>query len=262
MTRFLLTTLAAAAALVVVGVTCAGPTRLWLWAGVGAVYLAFMVVAVSSVKLGFFCKAVCRGAPGRARVALTFDDGPDPHATPALLDALRLHQVPATFFCVGRAVLENRDLIRRTFGEGHLVANHTMRHAWWTNFLAGRPLQREIEAASDAIRDVLGAPPRYFRSPAGLTNPHLAGALKRAGLTLVGWDVRGLDTCGGRPERVVRRVLKKTRDGSIVVLHDGGAKPGRLLEIAGGVIAALRARGFSLVRLDELLDERRGEDAP
>ena len=75
----------------------------------------------------------------------------------------------------------------------------------------------------------------------GLTNPHYGGALGESGLTLVGWDVRSLDTVLST-KAVIRRILRQTRDGSIILLHDGGASPERIVEIVSTVICELRAQ--------------------
>jgi peptidoglycan/xylan/chitin deacetylase (PgdA/CDA1 family) len=89
----------------------------------------------------------------------------------------------------------------------------------------------------------------------GFTNPHLQGVLRRLGLTLVGWDVRGLDQRAPSPEKVIHRLLRGVRDGSIILLHDGGGDPQRLAAVVQAVVPALEARGFTFVRLDELIGE-------
>jgi peptidoglycan/xylan/chitin deacetylase (PgdA/CDA1 family) len=89
----------------------------------------------------------------------------------------------------------------------------------------------------------------------GFTNPHLQGVLQRLGLTLVGWDVRGLDQRASSPEKVIRRLLRGVRDGSIILLHDGGGDPQQLAAVVQEAVQALEARGFTFVRLDELIGE-------
>ena len=133
------------------------------------------------------------------------------------------------------------------------MANHSHRHAWWTNFLIGRTLLRQIEEAQQAVRAATGRSPAYYRPPVGLTNPSLARALRRAGLKCVGWDARGLDRGGGSAEGVARRVLRRATGGSIIVLHDGGAHKSRLLDIVSLILEGLDESGYSPVSLDELL---------
>ena len=191
MSRFSLTTIIA-----VVGASgcwfwLESPWRWWATGAIGAAYVVLLGLGVASIRMRFFCDAVCRGRPGFGRLALTFDDGPDAQATPRLLDLLR------------------------------------------------------------DLRDILGRAPRYFRSPAGLTNPHLPGVLKRLDLVLVGWDVRAFDR--GAPAHVTaERVMRRARDGSIILLHDGGADAGCLVGAVAQVVTGLRARGYTFVPLEDL----------
>jgi len=251
MSRFALTTIIAAACITVLALALGGPARWWGMGAVAAAYLIIMVVGVTSIRLGFFCRAFCRGKPGQMRLALTFDDGPDSDATAPLLDVLKEQQVPAAFFCVGETAAANPGLVRRMAAEGHVVGNHTFRHGWWTNFLVGRPLRREVARAQEALRGILGRAPRYFRSPVGLTNPHLRGALNSLDMVLLGWDVRPFDR-GSRPEAVLRRIRRRVRDGSIIVLHDGGAHADTLSRLVTELVTELRARGYTFASLEEL----------
>lgn len=256
MTRFaaITTVFALVAGVVALGAT--GALRWWGLACVLAGYGTVTGLGVAFIRLRLFVDAICRGKRGGGRIALTFDDGPDPAATPALLGLLEEQGVKATFFCIGEKVLSEPDLARRVVDEGHLMANHSHRHAWWTNFLPGRAILEEITRAQEAIAAATGMHPAYYRPPVGLTNPSLSPALKRAGLTCVGWDVRGLDRNPDCPETVIRRVLKRAVDGSIILLHDGGADPATLVSIVTAVIVQLHDRGYTLVRLDELLGAR------
>jgi peptidoglycan/xylan/chitin deacetylase (PgdA/CDA1 family) len=187
------------------------------------------------------------------RLSLTFDDGPDLASTPRLLEILAQHQVKATFFLIGRQAERHPQLVQAIAANGHLVGNHTYRHAWWTNFLWGVSLEREIQRAQQVFQDILGTAPLFFRSPMGLTNPHLFGALKRIGLRFVGWDIRGLDQRAGASAPVIRRISTRCRDGSIILLHDGGANAPVLMDIVHNLIPALQNQGFAFVRLDEFL---------
>lgn len=253
MSRFATITVAFAATMAGVALWTDGTTRWWALASTAGVYAAIVGAGVACIRLRLFVDAICRGKPGGMRIALTFDDGPDPAATPALLGVLQEQGVKAAFFCVGQKVLSAPDLARRIASEGHLLANHSYRHAWWTNFLTGRALSNEIALAQNAIEETTGHNPSYYRPPVGLTNPGLSAALNEAGLACIGWDVRGLDRNPRRWETVVRRVTRKAADGSIVVLHDGGADPARLVAVVSAIIARLRSRGYNLARLDELL---------
>ena len=152
------------------------------WFGLGlllSAYMVILVLGVSILKLNFFVKAICRGEPSSKRVALTFDDGPDPATTPLLLGVLKRHDIEAAFFPIGRKVEEHPEIIKQIDQEGHIIGNHTFRHAWWTNFMVGSALRREVGSAQEAIEDAIGKVPAYFRPPMGLTNPHLKKGLKK-----------------------------------------------------------------------------------
>ena len=253
MSPFKIATLAFVAVVGATGILAPNSLRWWLLGGLAGTYLALVGLGVSFISWEFFGPAICRGRPGDMRVSLTFDDGPDPASTPRLLKVLEQHQVKAAFFLIGRNAEKHHELVQAIAAKGHLVGNHSYRHAWWTNFLWGDSLDREIQRAQQVFKDILGTAPRYFRSPMGLTNPHLFGALKRIGLRLVGWDLRGLDQRAGASEPVIRRLSKRCRDGSIILLHDGRSNPQVLSDIVDSIIPALRNQGFAFVRFDEFL---------
>lgn len=215
-------------------------------------YLTLLGLGVAFIHLRFFCDSLCRARTAGKRVALTFDDGPDPVVTPRILDVLRQQQVRAAFFCIGTNALAHPDLVRRIEAEGHIVGNHSFHHAWWNNFLLGPWLYNEISACQEAVYRAAGTRPVYFRSPVGLTNMHLPRALRKLKLVSVGWDVRAFDRGARDPQSVVNRVCGKVRAGSIIALHDGGVSPDTETAIVAGMIAALRSQGYVLLRLDEI----------
>jgi len=260
MSRFKILTLAFAAGATATGALTHDPIRWWLLGGLTAAYLVLVGLGVTFSGWELFGPAICRGRLGSMSLCLTFDDGPDPVSTPRLLEVLEQHQVKAAFFLVGRLAERHRTLVQAIAAKGHLVGNHTYRHAWWTNFLWGDRLDREILWAQQVFKEVLGTAPHFFRSPMGLTNPHLFGALKRIGLRFVGWDLRGLDQRSGASALVIRRLVNRCRDGSIILLHDGRANPQVLVDIVHTIIPVLRNRGFTFVRLDESLSPPGKED--
>jgi peptidoglycan/xylan/chitin deacetylase (PgdA/CDA1 family) len=221
-------------------------------------YLAVFVCGLCLIRMNFFCRAVCRGKPGRMKVALTFDDGPDPKATPELLELLKREGISATFFCVGENVVAHPEIAKRIAAEGHLLANHSYTHPWYVSVLGRAALRKEMERTQEAIEAAAGVRPKYFRPPSGMTGPNFPGALKSMGMTLVGWDVRSLDTVGS-PKSAVERIVRLAGDGSIILLHDGGVLPGRIVEIVREAIGELKLRGFGFERLDRMIGE---EESP
>ena len=233
------------------GLSLASPIRWFVLGLLLMAYLVIFILGVSVLKLNFFVKATCRGDPTAKRVALTFDDGPDPEATRNLLEVLRRHLIKAAFFPIGAKAREYPEMIKGIDQEGHILGNHTFRHAWWTNFLISGGLDREMRMAQEAIEAAVGKVPAYFRPPMGLTNPHLRSALKKNRLSVVGWDVRPFDTTAST-EKVIQRVLKKIRNGSIIALHDTGRAPADLVRLTDELVTKIKERNYTFSDLEEL----------
>ena len=115
------------------------------------------------------------GAGGRKRVALTFDDGPDPAATPRLLELLAREGIQAAFFCVGRKVAEQPELAARLAAAGHVLGNHTYHHRWWSNFMRRAAWRREIERTQEAIEAAAGVSAGLDEAADGVDEPGTCG---------------------------------------------------------------------------------------
>ena len=160
-------------------------------------------------------------------LALTYDDGPNPAATPQLLELLARHNVRATFFLIGAFVREQKRLAREIAEAGHVLGNHSMTHprlAWQT---AAR-VREEVRGTSALLEDVLGAPVRYFRPPHGARRPYVLQVARELGMTTVQWNVTGSDWnpigAAGILANIrsgIRRNRRRVR-GSNILLHDGG----------------------------------------
>jgi len=185
--------------------------------------------------------------PADGCVALTFDDGPDPEVTPAVLDCLDHHRAQATFFCIGQRVMAYPDLAAEIVARGHRVENHSHTHGNGFAFGGERRVEREVLQAQDVIERATGRRPRLFRAPAGIRNPLLEPCLVRAGLSLVSWTRRGFDSVSRNPEAVTQRLLHGLAPGDILLLHDG-----RSARSAAGRWVVLEA----LPRLLDVLAER------
>jgi len=119
-------------------------------------YLVIFSLGVFVLRLNFFCRTICRGKTGGMLVSLTFDDGPDPVTTPAILDILAKYGLNAAFFCVGEKAARYPQIARRIGDEGHVIANHTYHHFWWTNFLGSKGLTREMAETQETIQGATG----------------------------------------------------------------------------------------------------------
>jgi peptidoglycan/xylan/chitin deacetylase (PgdA/CDA1 family) len=160
-------------------------------------------------------------------VALTFDDGPNPAATPALLDLLDAHSVHATFFLIGQHVRAFPALTREIAARGHATGNHTETHPSLI-FLSRARLRDELNRCREAILSAVGgAEFRWMRPPFGFRGPQLDGVVRQLGYSGVAmWSKWAWDWKPQPAERVIHR-LRRVVGGDIVLLHDGDH---RLLE--------------------------------
>ena len=199
-----------------------------------------------------------RGPRGARRLALTFDDGPDPVWTPRLLDTLGAAGVRGTFFLIGERAERTPDLVRRMAAEGHEIGNHSWSHR--SLWLCGPgATQSEIRRGHECLAELSGTPPRHFRPPWGMVNAAMFTALHRVGERCVFWSIQPE---GQRPvpaARQVEYVVARARPGSIVDLHDAEGTPAagaRLLEALPALLERLRARGYAFTTVADLLSAR------
>lgn len=192
-------------------------------------------------------------------VALTFDDGPDPEITPRVLDLLDGRGAKATFFVIGERAVAHPRLTRDIVARGHRVENHTFHHRHTFAFQLYPAMLREIRQAQDAIADVTGRAPRYFRAPAGMRNVFVDPVLHRLGLRLVAWTRRGYDAVESRTDRVLPRLCRGLTAGDVLLMHDGNAARGAdgragILETLPRLLALLERRGLRSVPLPDELE--------
>ena len=220
---------------------------------VGVTFFIIAGFGVAVPQMRFFGPFVCRGSSSKKCVALTFDDGPDACSTPALLETLREAHVQAAFFCVGKRVAANPELAARIVRDGHLIENHSYAHSNITNFFSAARLTEDLTQAQTTIQQATGTNPRLFRPPIGLSNPRTFRVARALGLTVVGWTAGGLDTRLTDPQRIVRRITRNLKPGTIILLHDGGIPSERLVATVKLLLDTLRSLGYEVVRLDRLL---------
>ena len=151
-----------------------------------------------------FGKTICWTNSAR-KLAITFDDGPNPAITPKLLDLLDCYNAKATFFLIGRYVRECPELVQETVARGHEVGNHTELHP---NLLWLNPtkVRVELRLCHDAIRGTIGAPPKWFRPPFGMRNPWVIPAARELGYRTVMWTLLPGDWHGKPAEWLIPRM--------------------------------------------------------
>lgn len=201
-----------------------------------------------------FGRVVTR-APGAGNVvALTFDDGPNPDATPAILDALGERGVKATFFVLGRHAERWPHLLRRATAEGHAIGNHGWFHRK-LHFKSPAYVRRDLALGADAIEAACGVRPRLFRAPHGFRAPWVVGIARGLGETTVGWSLGVWDSDRPGAAVIAHRTIEGAKPGSILLLHDGdGYDPAgdrrQTAEAVPAIVDGLRARDYRFVTLD------------
>ena len=216
---------------------------------------------VESPRSGAFAPVVTHGA-GHV-VALTYDDGPTRGVTDRVLDVLERERVPATFFVVGRAARREPALLRRMRADGDEIENHSDTHRHLNTIVSANALDAELANAGDAIAAAAGTHAHWLRPPFGARNAAVLDAARRHGLRVVLWSAMLDETSpAASSDMLAEKLLRQVGDGAIVVLHDGDQGrdgPGaRAYEAAltPRVIAALRARGYRFVTLDQLFSAK------
>jgi peptidoglycan/xylan/chitin deacetylase (PgdA/CDA1 family) len=192
--------------------------------------------------------------PGHAPVvSITFDDGPNPAATPAILDVLRSEEVIATFFVLGRHADRWPQLVRRMADDGHQIGNHGYYHRKLHRRSPGY-VRDDLTRGAEAIERACGVRPAVFRAPHGFRNPWVTPIARSLGERTIGWSLGVWDSARPGADEIVRRTMDGMRAGSILLLHDGDgydADGDRTQTAAAlpGIIEGLRGRGFGFVTL-------------
>ncbi|MGY1672428.1 polysaccharide deacetylase family protein [Geodermatophilus sp. SYSU D00710] len=182
-----------------------------------------------------------------ACVALTFDDGPGPH-TAQLLRDLRAAGARATFFVVGQAAAAEPDLVRQALADGHAVGNHSWSHPRLPD-VGTAAVAAQLDRTTAVLAD-LGVTTDLMRPPYGATDATVASVTAQRGLAQIAWDVDPQDWLNRDVATTTQRVLDGVHPGAIVLLHD--IHPSTVQAVPG-IVDALRAAGYTLVTVPELL---------
>ena len=182
------------------------------------------------------------------KVALTFDDGPNPDYTPELLDELKKRGVPATFFVLGAEVEQYPQLVRRASEEGHLIGVHSYKHVNLRQ-LSDQQAVEQVNRTNEAIHAACGQYASYIRPPYGCWKEDLDYEVQ---MVEVLWDIDPRDWATTSADLVVQRVLQDVEENSIILLHDASESSVRA---ACMIIDRLQAQGYEFVTVDKLIFE-------
>lgn len=184
-------------------------------------------------------------------IALTFDDGPNPEYTLRVLTLLKKHHAKATFFCIGKNVERNPEILKEIVKEGHLIGNHSYNHQNSFGFLSTKKVIEELEKAKEVIKSKVDLEVSFFRPPFGVTNPNIARAVKKINLKTFGWSVRSYDTSAKNPEKVYQKIIAKIKKGDVLLMHDSSELSVVVLE---KVLIYFDKNNFKTITLDKLFN--------
>lgn len=222
--------------------------------GVGAVLLGGVAHGTFYRNSPIFGRPIRRLRTHDRAVALTFDDGPNPDATPVVLDALAARDVKATFFILGRHAEQWPHLVKRVADEGHSIGNHGYYHRK-LHFKSPGYVRRDLELGTSAIERAAHVRPSLFRAPHGFRSPWVSFIARSLGQRTVGWSLGVWDSDRPGVETIADRTVKGAKSGSILLLHDGdGYDPsGDRMQTAHAIpliVDRLLAQGYRFDLLD------------
>ncbi|MBB3108466.1 peptidoglycan/xylan/chitin deacetylase (PgdA/CDA1 family) [Paenibacillus phyllosphaerae] len=197
-----------------------------------------------------------QGSRTKRKVALTFDDVPDPRYTPKVLDILAKYKVRATFFVLGSKAAAYPHLVKRMRREGHMIGNHSYDHPVFTS-LSAHQFGQQITEADKLLRSLAGYSPRLIRPPYGAITPNQVEWARRNGYTIVNWDVDSEDWRSINSSLIMANIKSTLQPGSIILQHAGGGATQDLsgtLNALPQLIKMLQAKGYEIVTLPELIN--------
>ncbi|MEA2023254.1 MAG: polysaccharide deacetylase family protein [Actinomycetota bacterium] len=211
--------------------------------------LAFALILLAIASVGNPAEAVDNDCPA-GWVALTYDDGPVPERTDAILAALDLTGTRATFFSVGRRVARNPAVALAVARRGHVITNHTWAHPDLTS-LSDEEIVASVQRTDVALRAIGIQPLRLLRPPFLSTDERVLDALERAGFTQVLENLNPKDWSGISAAEIADRVVTAARDGSVIGLHDGGKEYEATAAATEVIVDRLTDDGFCFGVLDQ-----------
>lgn len=182
----------------------------------------------------------------KPKIALTFDDGPNPSSTGYLLDGLKQRNVKASFFVIGENAARYPTLIKREEEEGHIVGNHTYHHVNLMEMIKEQA-EYELNNTNAAIEAITGRKTEYMRPPYGAWKKEME---EQTGMMAVLWDVDPLDWNTDNETEIINKVVTETGENDIILLHDCYLSS---VKAALRIVDILQAKGYQFVTVDELL---------
>ena len=199
--------------------------------------------------------AVYLGDTSKKVIYLTFDAGYENGSTEKILDALKKHNVKAAFFLVGNYLEQNADLVRRMVSEGHIVGNHTMHHPDMSKITDPAAFQKELSDLETLFKQITGKEmPKYYRPPQGIYSEENLRMAKEMGYKTVFWSLAYVDwNNDAQPtaEQAYRKLLPRTHNGAVVLLHSTSKTNGEILD---DLLTKWEEMGYTFASVDALFN--------
>ncbi|OGI08030.1 MAG: hypothetical protein A2Y40_09845 [Candidatus Margulisbacteria bacterium GWF2_35_9] len=195
----------------------------------------------------------------KKEVALTFDDGPLPDVTEAILDILDQYKVKATFFIIGTNILKYPYLVEKIYFAGHEVGNHTYHHLRLDTFPEYK-LKYELEETNQLMENIIGITPKYFRPPGGRFNNIILSLVNERNLIPVGWSINTSDFLYGKKtltgpeldqkvEAILNLIHLRLKPGAIILMHNGNDVSIKALP---QVLSYIKEQGYTIKKLSDV----------
>lgn len=185
-------------------------------------------------------------------VSLTFDiNWTQKDNTQVILDVLNKYNIKATFFIMGGWVdynEENQNILKKIKEGGHEIGNHSYKHPSFTK-IGGDRITEEIEKTNDVIKKITGDKPKLVRFPSGDYNKQVNSWVRDLGYITIQWDVDSVDWKEKDPKEEFNRVMKNTKNGSIILFHNAKNTPDNLIKI----ISSLKNQGYEFKTVGDLI---------
>lgn len=192
------------------------------------------------------------GEHSSQRIFLTFDDGPSPETTQALLEMLEETGTKATFFVIGKEAEKYPELVEAIAKGGHSIGNHSYSHKYLPA-QSTREIEQQVIRTNTIVREITGSQPDVFRPPYGMMDARVASCLGEQKLSAVYWTSAPEDWAVPGAHRVTRRVNFKLKGGGIIVLHEGKQLGKQTIQAAKQIIYSCRDKNFELHRVESCL---------
>jgi peptidoglycan-N-acetylglucosamine deacetylase len=229
-------------------------TAWWAYVLVFVFALTISYFGTTQISSNFHMPAFCSVKNSKNKeIAITFDDGVcNPEQSEKVLDILKQHNVPATFFCVGKNLEKEAQIaiLKRIDSEGHIIGNHSYSHSGFYDFYSSKQITEDTLKTDRIIEQHTGKNPLFYRPPYGITTPNIARALKGLGHQTIGWSLRSLDTVIKDKNILLNRIRRKLKNGDILLFHDHVDHMPAFLPV---FLEYILKEGYKIIGVDELL---------